>query len=158
MGASPRGRTSGVPLQPPLRPRASVTGGSSMTVSSIFSSVLWTPPLASSGYHPVVRCAWQRQMLRALALFLLSASRNFRVGTRRTCTTPVDVLTPESGTTALGSSFGTREHINARAWESVRACDEMRFCDWQLRIWMCVPWYHRLCDKHVDEGATRCCI
>ena len=23
---------------------------------------------------------------------------------------------------------------------------------------MCVPWYHRLCDKHVDEGATRCCI
>ena len=23
---------------------------------------------------------------------------------------------------------------------------------------MCVPWDHRLCDKHVDEGATRCCI
>ena len=23
---------------------------------------------------------------------------------------------------------------------------------------MCVPWYHRLCDKHIDEGATRCCI
>ena len=29
-------------------------------------------------------------------------------------------------TTALGSAFGSREHINARAWESVRACDEMR--------------------------------
>ena len=23
---------------------------------------------------------------------------------------------------------------------------------------MCVPWYHRFRDKHVDEGATRCCI
>ena len=30
------------------------------------------------------------------------------------------------GTTALGSAFGTREQINARAWESVRACDELR--------------------------------
>ena len=29
---------------------------------------------------------------------------------------------------------------------------------WGMWIWMCVPWYHRLCDKHVDEGATRCCI
>ena len=33
-----------------------------------------------------------------------------------------DVLTQESGTTALGSAVGSREHINARAWESVRAC------------------------------------
>ena len=23
---------------------------------------------------------------------------------------------------------------------------------------MCAPWYHRYCDKPVDEGATRCCI
>ena len=38
----------------------------------------------------------------------------------------VDVLAPEAGTTALGSAFGSREHINARAWESVPACDEMR--------------------------------
>ena len=38
----------------------------------------------------------------------------------------VDVLAPEAGTTALGSAFGSREHINARAWESVRACDAMR--------------------------------
>ena len=38
----------------------------------------------------------------------------------------VDVLTPESSTTALGSAFGSREHINARAWESVPAWDEMR--------------------------------
>ena len=36
----------------------------------------------------------------------------------------VDVLAPEAGTTALGSAFGSREHIKARAWESVRACDE----------------------------------
>ena len=38
----------------------------------------------------------------------------------------VDVLSPDSGTTALGSAFGSREHINERAWVSVRACDEMR--------------------------------
>ena len=38
----------------------------------------------------------------------------------------VDVLAPEAGTTALGSAFGSREHINARVWESVRASDEMR--------------------------------
>ena len=38
----------------------------------------------------------------------------------------VDVVAPEQGTTALGSAFGSREHINARAWESVRAFDEMR--------------------------------
>ena len=38
----------------------------------------------------------------------------------------VVVLSPDAGTTALGSAFGTREQINARAWESVRACDELR--------------------------------
>ena len=38
----------------------------------------------------------------------------------------VVVLGPEAGTTALGSAFGTRQQINARAWESVRACDELR--------------------------------
>ena len=38
----------------------------------------------------------------------------------------VDVLAPEAGTTALGSAFDSRKHINTRAWESVRACDEMR--------------------------------
>ena len=38
----------------------------------------------------------------------------------------VTVLSTDSGTTALGSAFGSREHINARVWESVRACDEMR--------------------------------
>ena len=38
----------------------------------------------------------------------------------------VDVRAQEAGTTALGSAFGSREHINARAWESVRASDEMR--------------------------------
>ena len=38
----------------------------------------------------------------------------------------VVVLSPDAGTTALGSAFSTREQINARAWESVRACDELR--------------------------------
>ena len=37
-----------------------------------------------------------------------------------------DLASPNSGTTALGSACGSREHINVRAWESVRACDEMR--------------------------------
>ena len=40
--------------------------------------------------------------------------------------------------------------------------DGMKFTNlcqqFHLWIWMCVPWYHRLCDKHFDEGATRCCI
>ena len=38
----------------------------------------------------------------------------------------VTVLSSDSGTTALGFTFVSREHINAQAWESVRACDEMR--------------------------------
>ena len=38
----------------------------------------------------------------------------------------VVVLRPDAGATALGSAFGTREQINARAWESVCACDELR--------------------------------
>ena len=38
----------------------------------------------------------------------------------------VVALGPDAGATALGSAFGTREQINARAWESVRACDELR--------------------------------
>ena len=38
----------------------------------------------------------------------------------------VVVLSQDAGATALGSAFGTREQINARAWESVRACDELR--------------------------------
>ena len=38
----------------------------------------------------------------------------------------VVVLSPDAGATALGPAFGTREQINARAWESVRACDELR--------------------------------
>ena len=38
----------------------------------------------------------------------------------------VVVLSPDAGATALGSAFGTLEQINARAWESVRACDELR--------------------------------
>ena len=38
----------------------------------------------------------------------------------------VVVLGPDAGATALGSAFGTREQINARAWVSVRACGELR--------------------------------
>ena len=38
----------------------------------------------------------------------------------------VVAFSPDAGATALGSAFGTREQINARAWESVRACDELR--------------------------------
>ena len=38
----------------------------------------------------------------------------------------VTLLSPDSGATSLRSAFGSREHINARAWESVRPCDETR--------------------------------
>ena len=41
-------------------------------------------------------------------------------------TSYVHDLSPGSGTTALEPASGSREHINARAWESVWVCDEMR--------------------------------
>ena len=76
-------------------------------------------------YHPGVRRARQCQELRVLAL-----SARAPVGVSGWDTLfahdTVDVLTPESGATALRSAFGSREQINARAWESARACDEMR--------------------------------
>ena len=43
----------------------------------------------------------------------------------------VDVLAPEAGTTALGSAFGSREHINARAWEISASLRRAALCDWQ---------------------------
>ena len=35
-------------------------------------------------------------------------------------------------------------------------CRQEKF--WGVWIWMCVSWYHRLCDKHFDEDVTRYCI
>ena len=54
-----------------------------------------------------------------------SAFTSSAVGTQPVRDTVV-VLSPDAGATALGSAFGTRGQINARAWESVRACDELR--------------------------------
>ena len=62
-----------------------------------------------------MKAAQRTKFLQLLEVFL-----------RRKAHDTVDVLTPESGTTALGSAFGSREHIIARAWESLRACDEIR--------------------------------
>ena len=73
-----------------------------------------------------LRCPRQRQELRAPALPSRATARDSGLGTRRPCMTPLTSSLQEAGTTALGSAFGSREHINARAWESVRACDEMR--------------------------------
>ena len=56
----------------------------------------------------------------------LSAFTSSAAGTLPTVRDTVVVLSPDAGATALGSAFGTREQINARAWESVRACDELR--------------------------------
>ena len=38
----------------------------------------------------------------------------------------VSVFNPETGNTALGSAFGSREHTDARDLESVSACDATR--------------------------------
>ena len=85
----------------------------------------WTPPSP-----PVVppEAAWRMAMSRALPVssVRVSAGRSSQGGTRRTVHDTVTVLSPDSETTALGSAFDSREHINARAWESVRGCGEMR--------------------------------
>ena len=70
-----------------------------------------------------VRCTRQRQELRALAL---PSRASARVSGLPYVHDTFDVLAPEAGTSALGSALGSREHINARGWGSVRACDEMR--------------------------------
>ena len=81
--------------------------------------------LASFGGHP--GCAAHGNVKSSARLLCPSERRTEFAG----WDTPhvhdtVDVLSLDSGTTALGSAFGSREHVNARAWESVRACDEVR--------------------------------
>ena len=83
--------------------------GSLTTGKCSFDPLLWALD------HPRMRGARQRQELRASAC---GGDTSYVHDT-------VDVLSPDSGTTALGSSFGSREHVNARAWESVRVCDEV---------------------------------
>ena len=118
-------RTLGSSSPNPSRPRASATNGLSMTgrcssvlFSLIPSSAFWTLPL---------RCAAHGNV-KSSARLLCPPERQHEF---QGCDTPyvhdtVDVFAPEAGTTALGSAFGSREHVNARAWESVRACDEVR--------------------------------
>ena len=77
-----------------------------------------------------VRCAWQRYKSSARLLCPPERQHEFQGWDTPYVHDTVDVLVPEAGTTALLSAFGSREHVNARAWESARACDEMR-CDWQ---------------------------
>ena len=74
--------------------------------------------------HSRLRGAWHRQ---ELCLSPLPARTHVGAcGDTPFVHDTVTVLSTDSGTTALGSAFGSREHINARVWESVRACDEMR--------------------------------
>ena len=72
--------------------------------------------------HTGPHCPRQRQELRSAPERIHEFSGWDTAYVRDT----VVVLSPDAGTTALGSAFGTREQINARAWESVRACDELR--------------------------------
>ena len=115
----------------PSRPRASVTNGSSMTGKCSFisfclipSSVLRTlisPLLVPPGGAPHTETSRAPRLLCQL-----ERQSEFQEWDTPCVHNTFDVLTPEVGTTALGSAFGSREHINERAWESVRACDEMR--------------------------------
>ena len=113
-----------------LSRRAFATNGSSMMMGSVLS-----------GFD-----RWLRALDSALASFGATRGRsvlgNAKSSARLLCPPErihefsgwdtayvrdtVVVLSPDAGTTSLGSAFGTREQINARAWESVRACDELR--------------------------------
>ena len=115
-----------------LSRRAFVMSGSSMTGSVLLGPcsliggyARWTlpwPPLVPLGVAlPLVTL---RALLGSYAH--PSAFTSLVVGTPAYVRDTVVVLSPDAGTTALGSAFGTREQINARAWESVRACDEVR--------------------------------
>ena len=48
------------------------------------------------------------------------------MNTARAPSLPTPRSAPSARTTTLGTASGSRQQVNARAWESVRACDEMR--------------------------------
>ena len=90
----------------PLRPRASPMMGSLTTGNSssdpgpsIYGFGLWT-----SSSLPWRGCVAHGNVKSSARPVPLSACRSLWDGTRRT-------FTPHSGTTALGSAFGSREHI-----------------------------------------------
>ena len=112
-------------LSKPLGTRTSAMNGSSMTGRCSFVPFSLIPSCALDGgfatfwCHPGVRRARQRQELRAPPLPAGAPDGVSEMG--HAVHDTIDVLTLESG-----SAFGSREHINAQTWESVRACDEMR--------------------------------
>ena len=123
-----RGAHPGEFLSNPPKPRASAMSGSSMKgrcsfvpFSLITFCVPWTEPLPPSAPPgSALRMATLRVPRACFALLRVSTS------SKDVTHDTIDVLAPEAGTMALGLAFGSREHVNARAGESVRACDEMR--------------------------------
>ena len=85
-----------------------------------------TPPLPPFGSTRGVCGARQRQELRASALPTRAHVGVCGGGTPRTCTTPPTSSAWTRAPRRWGQLLAPREHINLRAWESVRACDEMR--------------------------------
>ena len=109
------------------RPRASATNGSSMTGKCSFVPFHFDPFLRALPLPPLVPHEGPHGNVKSSARLLCPFERQqeFQGWDTPYVHDTVDVLAPESGTTALGSTFRSREHINARAWGSVRACDEM---------------------------------
>ena len=54
------------------------------------------------------------------------------------------------------SSYDEELWPTSESADGVMSCRQGKFRG--VCIWMCVPWYHRYCDKPVDEGATRYCV
>ena len=125
-------RTCRISSPLPLSKRASAMSGSLMTDSALFGpcsliagcvrwTLLWHPSVP-----PEVALLWEMPRAPLGSSAHPSASTSSAVGDTAYVRDTVAVLSPDAGATALGSAFGTREQINARAWESVRACDELR--------------------------------
>ena len=103
-----------------------MTSGS-LTVDSALSgpcfstagSAHWTLPWPPLGPHAA---ALRLVTPRALLGFCVrpSVSHEFSGWDSPYVHDTVVVLGQDAGATALGSAFGTREQMNARAWESVR--------------------------------------
>ena len=115
----------------PLQDKESVTSGSSMMGRFLFDlgpstrgPRHWTLPLLP--LEPPV-AAWPKATSRVLRVSCVrpSVCRSSWSGTPHVHDT-VTVLSSDPETAALGSAFGSREHMDARAWEAVRACDELR--------------------------------
>ena len=108
------------------------------------ASALWTPWPPSPRMKSSARLFFTRPSVRM----------SFWAGTPRVHDT-VTVLSQDPSTTVLGTAFGSREQINARAWESVRACDETRLGDHERRPRPAETVLTRQC---ADVSKLTCCM